>query len=148
MTKQNQIIFMSGKEKALKSLFSGGENAAFGYLAVGYSPNGEGFEDAEATEDLTALGFQELDGTNDYKRVELVPVTNGVEKDQDTNKVLVKFEATLDENNIKNSQPINQLAIVDSGNIGQNTNIYSATTFNKFEKSSESLITFVIGFRL
>ena len=43
--RQNQIIFQEGKEKALKEIFtrSGEETPIFGYLAIGYDENKQGF---------------------------------------------------------------------------------------------------------
>ena len=141
--KKGQIIFMNGKEKALKSLFVG-EACPFGYLAVGYVENDNGFEDIEGQ-----YGFNELEEGNGYQRVQLkLHGENPVETDPDTGKVLVKVEATLTENIITTPQMINQIAIVDNGDLSADTVLYSATTFESFSKSAESSITFVIGFRL
>lgn len=140
---KSQIIFMDGKEKALKSIFTNEQNFSFGYLAVGYSAENTGFQEPSET---STNGFNELQNS-DYYRVPL-QVYDSTEKDPDTGKVLVKFTATLDQNNIKVSQSINQIAIVDSATIGNDTHYYAATTFAKFTKSEESSITFVIGFRL
>lgn len=151
MTKKSQVIFMSGKEKALKALFSNSQGTAiFGYLAIGYGIDEEnGFEDPDANNTATESGFKELPETNDYHRIPLSLHSDPVEKDGDTGKVLVKFTATLDENNIKQPQNINQIAVVDNAKIlGADTKIYSATTFPTFQKTQDSSITFVIGFRL
>lgn len=147
MAKKGQIIFMDGKERALKALFTG-DNCAFGYLAVGYMAEDNGFEDPDGNNDASESGFNELEDTNNYKRIPLTLYSDPVEKDGDTGKVLVKFTATLDENNLTDSQAINQIAVVDSATIGADTHVYSATTFPTFIKTRESAITFVIGFRL
>lgn len=146
MVKKSQIIFMEGKERALKDLFS----RTFGYLAVGYveDESDNGFEDPLENDEITKTGFNELGDANNYSRVPLELYTaDSVERDTSTGKVLVKFSATLDESNIQDPQSINQIAIVDSSNLSEQ-NIYSATTFPKFTKTSNSSITFVIGFRL
>lgn len=150
MTKQNQLIFMEGKKKALERLFSGGENSVFGYLAIGYSSQDNGFEDPDAEGNVESNGFNELEAVNGYnERIPLQLQPNGVDEDSSTGKVLVRFFATLTEDIIKSSQEINQIAVVDSKDVrASNTKYYSATTFPTFTKSSESAITFVIGFRL
>lgn len=148
MAKKSQVIFMSGKEKALTELFAG-DNPVFGYLAIGNTSEENGFEDPGLNNNIIDTGFQELEETNGYTRIQLkLHTDNPVTTDEDTGKVLVKFSATLDENNIQNPQEINQIAVVDSGTIGADTKIYSATTFPTFTKTKDSSITFVIGFRL
>lgn len=147
MAKKSQIILMDGKERALKSLFYG-ENSAFGYLAIGYVSEDNGFEDPDGNTGAEEIGFNELEETNNYTRIPLELHSDPVDKDPDTGKVLVKFTATLNENNITESQKINQIAVVDSATIGADTHIYSATTFPTFTKTRESAITFVLGFRL
>lgn len=144
MTKKSQIIFMNGKEKALKSLFYG-ENCPFGYLAIGYAENDNGFEEPNSD---TESGFKEIQKANGYERIPLELYPEEADKDEDTGKVLVKFQATLPTTNITSSQDINQIAIVDNKNISEDTSIYSATTFPTFTKTAESSITFVVGFRL
>lgn len=146
MAKKSQIIFMDGKEIALNSLFTG-DNCPFGYLAIGYTPEDNGFEEPDGQ---TANGFNELEETNGYQRIALQPHSETAQKDSSTGKVLVKFTATLDTNNIKKTQAINQIAVVDSqSSIGSaDTKFYSATTFPTFMKTQDSSITFVIGFRL
>lgn len=137
--KKSQIIFMNGKEIALKKLFNH-DGGAFGYLAVGYSSQ-NGFVDEN--------DFKELTEVSTYERIPLyLYESDPVDKDEDTGKVLVKFMATLKSSNIQESQNINQIAVVDSKNIGAETKYYSATTFPTFTKTSQSSITFVIGFRL
>lgn len=153
MTKKSQIIFMDGKEIALDSLFNG-EDGAFGYLAIGYSSEDDnGFEDPKENPTATNIdpGFKEINITNipSYKRIALQAVSGSAEKDPDTGKVLKKYQAILDTDNISTSQNINQIAVVDSATPNDaDTNIYSATTFPTFNKTSESSITFIIGFRL
>lgn len=150
MTKKSQIIFMEGKEKALDALF-GNDDATFGYLAIGCkneTDSQNGFEDPLVTQnDSTAIGFNEIQQES-YHRIKLQKVANGVERDPDSGKVLKKYQAVLDNENITQSQDINQIAVVDNQNTSSTTTIYSATTFQTFNKTNESSITFVIGFRL
>lgn len=149
MTKKSQIIFMKGKEKALDALF-GDDDATFGYLAIGYEKTSgqNGFEDPLATEnDSTSTGFTEIQ-QDSYHRIKLQKIENGTERDPDSGKVLKKYQAVLDNDNITQSQDINQIAVVDNQNIEADTTIYSATTFQTFNKTNESSITFVIGFRI
>lgn len=143
MTK-NQIIFMEGKEQALKSLFTG-DNCPFGFLAIGYAENNNGFQ--EETSEVSN-GFNEISEANGYERIPLILHSDDPVHDEDTGKVLVKFQATLSTENITVSQEINQIAIVDRQDITDATKYYSALTFPTFTKTSESSITFVIGFRL
>ena len=146
MATKSQVIFMGGKELALKALFT---EPNFCYLAIGYASEGNGFEDTGSAKLEEISGFQELEEINSYERIKLeVDTSSPVETDPDTGKVLVKFIATLPTSNIEQEQPINQLAIVDSKDINAETNVYSATTFPKFIKTKDSSITFVIGFRL
>lgn len=140
MVKVNQMFFTAGKEEVLKKIFTG-DNCPFGYVALGYVDSNNGFESEE--------DFDELDVT-DYSRIKLtLDNSSPVEVDTNTGKVLVKFKATLTTDNIKAEKLINQLAIVDSETINNaNTKIYCATTFPTFNKTSDSSITFVLGFRL
>lgn len=148
MVKKSQIIFMDGKEEALNRLFTG-DDCPFGYLAVGYVGEENGFDDPAAYTEATPNGFVELEDTNGYKRIQLKPHSEASEKDPTTGKVLVKFTATLDTDNIKQNQSINQIAVVDSKDVkAAETKYYSATTFPTFVKNQDSSITFVIGFRL
>lgn len=151
MVKKSQIIFMKGKEEALNRLFNG-EQSVFGYLAVGYVANDNGFEDSLEEQDGSSnqYGFVEIDQSeiSSYKRVPLQSM-NETTYDESTGKVLVKFQATLNVDNIQTSQPINQIAIVDTATPNDaGTKFYSATTFQTFNKTAESSITFVLGFRL
>ena len=152
MVKSSQIIFMEGKEIALKKLFNGSDGGIFGYLAVGYDSESDiGFTDPQIDDSASSTGnFKELDeATLEYERIPLsLYETEPVDKDTSTGKVLVKFKATLDTSNITKSQNINQIAVVDNKTIGADTKIYSATTFPTFTKTNNTAITFVIGFRL
>lgn len=143
--KQDQLIFLEGKELALKSLFT----ETFGYLAIGYSEAGDGFQNPET--DTGDKGFYELSQTSDdptYLRIPLVPYGEPV-KDRSNGKVLYKFTADLDIDNIQRHIKINQFAIVNSATVGDvKTKIYAASTFTEFEKDDTIAITFVIGFRL
>lgn len=147
MAKQSQIIFMNGKEKALKTLFS---ESTFGWLAVGYEPTDNGFEDPSINTEISNSGFNELEEANGYTRAKLyLDEESPVSKDDSSGKVLVKFKATFDETNIMGNQNINQIAIVDNSTPGYaDTNFYAATTFPTFQKSQDSSITFIVGFRL
>lgn len=143
---QSQIIFMNGKEEALTNLFTG-DKSSFGWLAVGYKSEQNGFEDP--VDDTTKQnGFQEITATG-YQRVQLQKYTaEEPVKDTSTGKVTVKFTATLDTTNIQEAQTINQIAIVDRQQISEETKFYSATTFADFTKTQDSSITFIIGFRI
>lgn len=141
--KQDQMIFLDGKEKALKSLFSD----TFGYLAIGYSETNDGFVNPTSG---TNTGFNEISKNVDptYERIPLVPYGDTI-KDTSNGKVLCKFTADLDIENIQRNIPINQFAVVNTNTVGDvNTKIYGASTFTTFTKDNSIAITFVIGFRL
>lgn len=144
-TKQNQIIFLDGKEIALKALLS----ETFGYLAIGYSEVNDGFQNPDT--DTGPTGFNEISVTKDdptYERIPLVPYGETV-KDTSNGKVLCKFTADLDIENIQRHIPINQFAIVNTSTPNDvNTKIYAASTFTEFKKDNSIAITFVIGLRL
>ena len=143
MAKNIQVIFMKGKEAALKSLF---ENK-FKYLAIGYDPLEEGLEDAYDIDIVTA-GFQELSPSDGYERIPLSVLPSDTTPDDENKKVLIKLSATLPSEKISNHK-INQMAIVDNQEINPaDTNYFSATTFPTFNKTENSSITFVIGVRL
>lgn len=157
MTKTAQKIFAKGKAIALDSLFLG-DNAAFGYLAVGYSDEqNNGFEDpienASLIKDDNYAGFKELNPTTfGYKREPLTLVDSSdysnIVYDQSTGKVTRTYQATFPQTNINGTQ-INQIAVVNNGNAQEGeTDIYSATTFNSFYKNEQSSITFRISFTL
>lgn len=140
-TKSSQVIFLKGKEKALKSLFS----ETFCYLAIGYDPENLGFENSQDST-IEQNGFLELDETlNEYNRIKMNVESTDI--DEDTGKVLVKLSATLNPTNIVGSK-INQMAIVDSSENTDEQTFFSATTFPVFNKTTNSSITFVIGMRL
>lgn len=146
--KQDQIIFIEGKEKGLKSLFS---QANFGYLALGYSESDNGFfNPSEGDTEGTYGGFHEIDVVADptYERVPLIP--NGeVTKDVDTGKVSVQFTADINIDNIIDQKTINQFAICDSGpEPSAATTFYAASTFPNFNKSSDVAITFLIEMKI
>lgn len=145
IVKQDQIIFLDGKAEALKALFS--ENN-FGFLAIGSSESTDnGFYNPDTEEDDN--GFHEISQVDDdatYTRIPLVPFGTP-EKDKDTGKVLCKFTADLDIDNIQSDIEINQFAIVDTSDVDSPTNYYSAATFPSIPKNNELAITFVIGFR-
>lgn len=147
MVKQDQIIFLDGKEKALKTLFSQNQGC-FGYLAIGSSETTQnGFENPENTTDET--GFHEISQINDdatYTRIPLVPFGN-TQKDMETGKVLCKFTADLDIDNIQSDININQFAVVDTSDVNAPTTYYAAATFANIPKNNELAVTFVIGFR-
>ena len=143
----SQLIFVKGKEKALDALFDGSsENAAFGYVAVGYAEN-NGFEDPGLEEDSTVdTNFNEI--PNSQRLVLRKATDSPVFVDAETGKVTVRYQAVLETGNI-DSQYINQIAIVN--NSEKNTDqdqIYSATSFSTFYKTSATSLTFVIGFQL
>lgn len=145
MVKQDQIIFLEGKEKGLKKLFS---QDCFGWLAIGKSlvDGDNGFENPD--NDLADNGFNELSIVNDspsYARIPLNIVGDSI-KDLNTGKATVKFTADLDIDNITEGIAIDQLAIVDSSDsTDTNTTIYAASTFPKFTKSEKIAITFLIS---
>lgn len=145
IVKQDQMIFLDGKESAIRALFS--ENN-FGYLAIGSADsNDNGFYNPESEEDTN--GFNEISQVDDdatYMRVPLVPFGDA-QKDIDTGKVLCKFTADLDIDNIQSDIPINQFAVVDTSDVNAPTTFYSAATFPSIPKNNELAITFVIGFR-
>lgn len=141
MGKKSQMFFTSGKEKALKEIFTG-ESPTFGYIALGY------VQDASTNGFESESDFQELEDVN-YERLPIsLDTTSTTEVDTDTGKVLVKFTATLPNSIILDQKSINQIAVVDNKNIGANTTIYCATTFPTFTKTQDSSITFILGFRI
>lgn len=148
MTKQDQIIFINGKEKGLKTLFNSDN---FGYLAIGKAveEDDNGFENP--MNDSYSNGFNEISIVNDdstYQRIPLQVVEDTV-KDIDTGKVTVKFTADLDIDNIVSGIRINQLAIVDSSDsTDPNTIMYAASTFPTFTKSEKIAITFLIEMKI
>lgn len=140
-TKQDQIIFLKGKERALKILFS---EANFGYLALGYNDD-NGF--MNETDLDTSNGFVEITDPT-YKRVKLTP-QNDVIEDEDTGKVTITLVADIDVDNIINYTDVNQLAIVDSSSsTDANTIFYCAATFPTFSKSEQTSLSFELDMQL
>lgn len=140
-TKQDQIIFLKGKEKALKSLFSEGN---FGYLALGYREKDNGFMNETAT---TSNGFSEITEPT-YQRVKLTPLSDVV-MDETNGKVTIRLVADIDSNNIISHTIINQMAIVDNASKSHaNTVFYCAATFSDFPKSEQTALGFDIEIKL
>ena len=139
--KQDKLITVEGKEKAIKNLFS----SVFKYLAVGYNvaTDGNGFVNVENS--TADHGFNEItqDDDSTYHRVELnVQETPSI--DWETGRVVVKFLAELDVDNIiDNNVPINQIAIFDTQEINSGT-MYCAGTTNNFPKDEQLALVFVI----
>ena len=148
MANSSQLIFLKGKEIALRTLFvenSSEEVNSFGYLAMGYDPEEKGFTDEENS---ASNGFIEIDGTSQtsYKRIPLKFEKSKF--DYDTGKVLATFSATLESSNI-NGHNINQFAVVNTSQANDpQTVIYSASTFPVFNKTEGSSITFMPSFRM
>lgn len=139
MAKTSKMIFLDGKEKALENIFSG-EDAVFGWIALGFVSENNGFESESDFSELNEAGYSRIA----LSKYEL----EANEKDVNTGKVLVKFTATVDSNSLSNGQQINQIAVVDNDNIGSSTKFYCATTFPTFTKTNDSSITFILGFRM
>lgn len=157
MAKYNQLVFIKGKEKALDALFVGGSDetsstpAIFGYLALGYNPNTDanGFEDPDGESENVAEngGFQEIVDAENYERIELKPVSENPVIDAQNGQIIKKYEAELPASNTTN-QYINQFAICDTKTISNETIFYSAAAFNTFLKTSDTSITFIVGFKI
>lgn len=142
-TKQNNIIFLEGKEKVLQKLFSSTE---FGYLAVGYNSSDDtnGFINVDHDDDITPNGFYEISDDSTYERVPL-SFHSIINRDSDNGKVTAKFTAELDLDNIINNVPINQIAIVDSSEKGDaSTTFFAASVTEEFIKSEKLALVFVI----
>lgn len=144
-TKQDNIIFIDGKEQGLKTLFS---NANFGYLALGHNSETEatnGFVNVEDGGANTSNGFYEISGDSTYQRVPLVVSQDSI-KNYDNGEVTVKFTAEFDVDNIVSGININQLAIVDSQTPNDpSTTFYAAAVCNDgFNKSDQLALVFVI----
>lgn len=156
MTKTSQKIFAKGKAMALDSLFVGND-APFGYLAVGYSEENDGFDDPIENTSISSSsnysGFKEIDFTQyEYERVPLTLVDaadfTNINYNSSTQTVTRTYQATLETGNIKGTN-INQIAIVSNdGQSEAETDFYSATTFATFYKNDQSSITFRISFTL
>jgi len=144
--KQDQIIFLDGKVNALQALFSADN---FGYLAIGSSTSTDNGFYNPTTSDDTDNGFNEISQVDDdatYMRIPLTPFGQP-QKDQDTGKVLCKFTADLDIDNIISDISINQFAVVDNSDVNAPTTFYCAATFPSIPKNNKLAVTFVIGFR-
>lgn len=142
-TKQNNIIFLEGKEKILEKLFSSTE---FGYLAVGYNSSNDtnGFINVEPDDETNTNGFYEISEDSTYQRVPL-SFQSIINKDEDNGKVTAKFTAELDLDNIINNVPINQIAIVDSSEKGDaSTTFFAAAVTENFVKNEKLALVFVI----
>lgn len=142
-TKQNNIIFMEGKEKVLEKLFSSTE---FGYLAVGYNSSDDtnGFINVDTEDETSVNGFYEITEDSTYTRVPL-SFHSIINRDNSNGKVTAKFTAELDLDNIVNNIPINQIAIVDSSEkMDASTTFFAAAVTEKFIKSEKLALVFVI----
>lgn len=151
MTKYNQLVFTKGKEKALDALFSGENEGVFGYLALGYQSDEQtnGFEEpADESNDVDDNGgFNEITTAENYQRIQLKPIPEATTVDGKSGQVIKKYEAELSADNVTNSL-INQFAICDNAKFDEgDTTIYSAAAFKTFHKTSETSITFIVGFK-
>lgn len=150
--KNNQIIFLKGKAKGLEALFN---VSNFGYLALGFAENDNGFYNpTDSDEDSSTFGgFQEisLDTDPTYSRIPLVSSKNPI-LDIDTGKVSLEFTADLDVDNIQGGvdgiTTINQFAICDSSEPTADTTFYAASVFPNFSKSDSVALTFVIEMKI
>ena len=144
-TKQDNIIFMSGKEKGLLKLFSQ-DQGCFGYVALGYNQDNDtnGFINPTG-EGTLQNGFYEITGDSSYQRAKLIPHENAF-YDPDNGEVTVKFLAEFDVDNIVSGATINQLAIVDSQDPNNDsTNFYAAAVCDDdYHKSEQLSIVFII----
>ena len=145
-TKQNNIIFIDGKEKGLKTLFS---QDNFGYLAVGHSQSGDtnGFINVPEDDEVSSNGFNEVSVEEDstYMRVPLV-VDEEAFRNYDNGEVTVRFTAELDVDNIISGITIDQLAICDTQTPNDpSTTFYAAATcVDGFNKTEQLALVFVI----
>lgn len=145
-TKQDNIIFIDGKEKGLKILFS---QEHFGFLAVGYHSNTgdtNGFVNVKDNDELSQNGFQEISVEEDstYTRVPLVINQDSI-KNYDNGEVTIICTAEFDIDNIIKDMPINQLAIVDSQTPNDPSTIFyaAATCREPFNKSEQNALVIV-----
>lgn len=143
-TRKNNIIFMEGKEKALQKFFS---SSNFGYLAVGYNSSNDtnGFINPSSEEDSTDNGFNEISGeSSTYTRVPL-HFESIIDKDYDNGKITAKLTAELGLDNIVETIPINQIAIVDTDEVGSgSTTFFAAAVTEEFQKNEQLALVFVI----
>lgn len=148
-SKQDNIIFMEGKELGLKTLFSQNQGC-FGYLAVGHNPAGtpNGFVNVdEENNETSSNGFYELSVEEDstYRRVPLTPHGEPI-YNEDNGEVTVKFLAEFDVDNIVSGVTIDQIAIVNTETPNDPSTIYyaAATCDDDFNKSEQLAIGFII----
>lgn len=142
--KQNDIIFIEGKEKLLQKLFS---SSNFGYLAVGYNEDttdSNGFANIDPNDESSVNGFYEISSDPTYQRVAL-SYHSITSKDLSSGTVTAKFTAELDLDNTINNTPINQIAIVDSSDkTNASTTYFAASVTEKFIKNEKLALVFVI----
>lgn len=142
LTKQNNIIFMEGKEKILEKIFT----SAFGYLAVGYNSSNDtnGFINVDIENESAQNGFYEITEDSTYERVPL-NFHSILNRDEDNGRVTAKFTAELDQDNIINNVKINQIAIVDSGEkTDASTTYFAAAVTEDFTKNEKLALVFVV----
>ena len=134
------MIFLQGKEKALKTLFS---EANFGYLALGFSEDNGFVNETESTSN----GFVELTEPT-YSRVKLTPQKT-VKLDSDTGTATITLVADVNVDNVIKSTSVNQLAIVDSiSKTDANTIFYCAAVFPTFQKSEQTALSFSLDMKI
>ena len=139
--KQNNIVFMDGKEKVIQNIFE----STFGYLAVGFNntDDSNGFINVDPDSDESTNGFEEITNSTTYSRVP-INFHSIINKDRSNGKVTAKFTAELDIDNIIEDIPINQIAIVDSSERDANTTYFAAATTETFVKNEKLALVFVI----
>lgn len=142
-TKKSNIIFMEGKEKALQKFF---DSSNFGYLAVGYNGSSDSNGFINPTEEQTSAnnGFEEIGPqSTTYSRVPL-NFESIIDKD-DNGKITAKLTAELGLDNIVETIPINQIAIVDTDEVGAaSTTFFAAAVTEEFQKNEQLALVFVI----
>lgn len=142
-TKQNNIIFMEGKERILEKLFSDTE---FGYLAVGYNSSSDtnGFINVDPEDETSVNGFYEISDDSTYSRAPL-SFHSIINRSSDNKKVTAKFTAELGIDNIINNIPINQIAIVDSSEkMDPSTTFFAAAVTEEFVKNEKLALVYTI----
>lgn len=143
----DQIIFLDGKEEALKTLFSQNK---FGYIAIGRqsaTDTSNGFSEPDSNNETGFHEITKLDSPS-YYRIPLKK-TDKVVKDPDTGKVSMTFVADLDVDNIVEGIQINQFAICDNQDSSSlNTVFYCASVFPTFTKNEKIAISFEIEMKV
>lgn len=144
-TKKSNIIFMAGKEKALQKFF---DSNNFGYLAVGYNSSDDtnGFINPNSEQTIADNGFNEIlrAENSTYTRVPL-HFESIVDRDDDNGKITAKLTAELGLDNIVETTPINQIAIVDTDEVGDaSTTFFAAAVTETFYKNEQLALVFVI----